>query len=102
MDIVRLPVGEVPPLDEDCLRIEEQPGGSFALTGSAMRSGDNDSVSMAGGSDFASAEAAEQAGVAWANEVGVEYLYIGVGTLDRPLELTEADLPLHSGSPGAA
>jgi hypothetical protein len=66
------------------------------MTASALcaRKSDNESVSIVDGLPFASAQQAEEAGIAWANDVGAEQLYISVGTLERPLKPTEIDLPL--------
>jgi hypothetical protein len=96
MEITRLPVGDVAPSDKDCVRIEQQPDGAYKMTASALCTGtdDNESVSIVDGLPFASVQQAEDAGLAWANDVGAEQLYIAVGTLERPLELTEIDLPL--------
>jgi hypothetical protein len=108
MEIIRLPLGEAPPLDRDCLRIEQQADGSFALTATALcedEGGDEDedaSASIVGGPTFPTVEAAEEAGLAWAREAGVEQLYIGTGTLSQPLALTEADLPGDSPVPSRA
>jgi hypothetical protein len=55
---------------------------------------DSDSVSIVEGIPFATVEQAEEAGLAWAQDVGAEQVYISVGTLDRPLKPTEIDLPL--------
>ena len=96
MEITRLPVGDVPPSDTDCVRIEQEPDGTYKMTASALCAGrdDNESVSIVDGLPFATVQQAEEAGVAWANDVGAEQLYISVGTLERPLQPTEIDLPL--------
>lgn len=98
MDITRLPVGDVAPSDADCVRIEQEPDGTYSLTASALcgGNGQNDSVSIVAGLPFASLEQAEEAGIAWANDVGAEQLFICVGTLQRPLQRTEIDLPLYA------
>ena len=91
-----MPVGDQAPLDADCLRIEEQPGGLFKLTASALSLDKNEteSLSIAGGPTYATIEQAEAAGTAWATTIGVASLYISVGLLIRPLKLTGIDLPL--------
>ena len=96
MEITRLPLGEVAPSDADCIRIEEEPDGHFKMTGSALCNGEDDgeSVSVVDGPTYETAEQAEEAGLAWANDVGAEHLYVSSGTLDRPLKSTEIDLPL--------
>ncbi|VWX55158.1 hypothetical protein [Novosphingobium sp. 9U] len=96
MEIIRLPIGKQAPVDVDCIRIEEQPGGNYKLTASALCSQDNDdeSVSVIDTQLFATAQEAEATGVAWAEDIGVSRLFVGTGTLDHPLELLEIDRPL--------
>jgi hypothetical protein len=96
MEITRLPIGEQAPSDADCIRIEEQADGKQKLTASALCGGEHDSesVSIVGGPVFATLQKAEEAGLAWAENVGVDHLYISTGTLAKPLQLTEIDLPL--------
>lgn len=95
MEIVRLPVGEQARVDADCIRIEERPDASHKLTASALCIGsdENQSVSIVGGPVFATHEQAEEAGIAWATNIGVERLFVSTGTLAHPLELTEIDKP---------
>lgn len=94
--MIRLPIGDQAPVDVDCLRIEEQSDGSFKLTASALCFGldDRESVSIVGGPIFPVAAQAEGAGLAWAESVGVDTLYISTGTIEQPLKLQEMDLPL--------
>ena len=96
MEITRLPVGVVAPSDTDCVRIEQEPDGTYKMTASALCAGgdDNESVSIVDGLPFPNAQEAEDAGLAWADDVGAEQLYISLGTLERPLQPTEIDLPL--------
>ena len=96
MEITRLPLGRQAPLDVDCIRIEEQIDGMYKLTASALCAAQHDaeSVSIVGAPSYPTIKAAEQAGVAWADDVGVKHLHISTGTLARPLELREMDLPL--------
>lgn len=96
MQITRMPIGEQAPPEADCLRIEEQPDGGFVLTASALCAGEDDaeSASIVGGLRFATLDEAEAAGLAWAETVGADHIYIATGTRERPLELTEIDLPL--------
>ena len=96
MEIVRLPVGKQASVDADCIRIEEQPGATFKLTASAMcvGAGEGESVSIVGAPIFQTVEQAEATGVAWAEDVGVERLFVSTGTLAHPLELIEIDGPL--------
>lgn len=97
MEITRLPVGEVAPSDTDCVRIEQKQDGTYKMTASALCTGndDSESVSIVDGPIFQSLRQAEDAGIAWANDVGAEQLYISVGMHERPLKSTEIDLPLH-------
>ncbi|HEY0149774.1 MAG TPA: hypothetical protein VGB70_12335 [Allosphingosinicella sp.] len=96
MEITKLPLGVVAPSDTDCVRIEQEPDGTFKMTASALCAGgdDQESVSIVDGPPYGSVEQAEEAGLAWADDVGAEHLYISVGTLERPLQPTEIDLPL--------
>ena len=91
MEIVRLPLGERAPVDTDCIRIEEQPGATYKLSASALCIGadDGESVSIVGGPVFGTSEQAEAAGVAWAEHVGVERLFVSTGTMTRPSKLIE-------------
>ena len=96
MEIVRLPVGEQAPVDADCIRIEELPGSTFKLTASALcvAQDEGESVSIVDGLVFATLEQAEATGIAWAEDVGVERLFVSTGTLEQPLEVIEIDKPL--------
>jgi hypothetical protein len=96
MDVVKLPVSKQAPVDADCIRIEQTAEAMFKLTASALCVGtdDGESVSIVDGLTFASAEDAEEAGLTWAANVGVERLFVSTGTLEQPLELTDIDKPL--------
>lgn len=93
MEIVRLPVGKQAAVDVDCIRIEEQSAGTYNLTGSALctEANDDESVTLVGTQQFGTAEEAEEVGTAWAANIGVERLFVSIGTLARPLELIEID-----------
>jgi hypothetical protein len=93
MQTTRLPLGKQAPVEADCLRIEELADGRYKLTGSALcaEPEGGESVSIVGGPTFDSADAAEAAGRAWAESVGVEHLCVSVGTLSTPLETLEID-----------
>lgn len=79
MEIIRLqPEAEAPP-DSDCIKIIALTTGQFRLVTSALFEGDSDggeSVAVIGGSAYATFEAAEAAGITWANEQGVQRLYV--------------------------
>jgi hypothetical protein len=96
MEIVRLPLGKQASVDADCIRIEEQPAGTYKLTASAMCTGADDgaSVSIVGGPVFRTFGEAEDAGLAWAADVGVDCLFVSSGSQTHPLELVEIDQPL--------
>jgi hypothetical protein len=93
MEVVKLQVGKQAAVDADCIRIEEQPGGAYQLTASALCAAEDEGepMSIVGAPLFDTAEEAEAAGGAWATNVGVERLFVSTGTLGRPLELTEID-----------
>lgn len=93
MEIIRLPIGKQASVDADCIRIEEQSGGAYKLTASALctEAHEGESVSIVDTPLFGTLEEAEVAGVAWATNVGVERLFVSTGTLERPLELMEID-----------
>lgn len=95
MELIRLPVGEPAEVDTDCIRVEELEDGSHRLTGTAMCTGEDEgaSVSLVDGLTFPTSDQAEEAGLAWAESVGVGRLHISIGTRDRPLRLLEIDLP---------
>jgi hypothetical protein len=89
-------VGEQPPVDVDCICVEELSGPTYKLTGTALCVGsdDGDSVSIVDGPGFKTIEQAETAGIAWATPVGVERLFVSTGTLNQPLEVIEIDKPM--------
>ena len=96
MQITWLEVGQRPPSDSDCIRIEETQEGRFALTGTALcQQGDEtESVSIIGTQDYGAIDEAEQAGIVWAAVQLVDKLYVGYGTLALPIALAESDRPL--------
>ena len=73
MEIVRLPIGERAPIDSDCISIEQGETG-YNLTGSLL--GDEESVAIVSPIICATREAAEEQGIAWAEECGVPMLYV--------------------------
>lgn len=97
MDVIKLRVGKQAAIDADCIRIEEQPSGTYRLTASALcaATDEGESVSIVGdGLEFETVEQAEATGVAWAAEVGVEQLFVSTGTCAQPLEPIDIDEPL--------
>lgn len=97
MEIRRLKLGQRPPDDTDCVKIEETADGRFALSGTVLcqQGGDGaESVSLIETAAFDQMPAAEEAGIVWANAQGVQVLHIGYGTLEHPIELSVIDKPL--------
>lgn len=80
MEIVKLPIGKQAPKDADCISIEQMADGRHRLEGSALiNCGDSDeveSVSMVDGGTYDTFEAAEAAGMAWAEGHYVPQLYV--------------------------
>ena len=80
MEIVKLPVGVPAKVEDDCIRIQELSDGNFLLTGSLLASdgdeGDEKSVGLIQSEPYSSYEAAEAAGLAWADECGVALLHV--------------------------
>ena len=80
MEIVMLPAGEPAAADADCIRIQETSSGKFSLAGTVLAvcgSAEADEVvSLVGSDPYESYEAAESAGLAWANEQCAVLLYV--------------------------
>jgi hypothetical protein len=89
MEIIKLPPGQLGGEDCDCIRIQEEAGGSFSLAGSVLfRCGDADvaeSVSLVGGDLYDSYDAAEAAGLAWIGEHCAEVVYVCRSDGTKPL-----------------
>ena len=97
MEVIRLDIGRRPSDDSDCVKVEETSDGRFALTGTVLceQGGDDaESVSLVGTATFENMAEAEEAGLVWANAQGVQVLYVGYGTLDRPIAQSDIDGPL--------
>lgn len=95
MDIVKLPPGERAPKESDCISIQEAHDGRFLLNASALvtcgsadddEEEEGDSTAVIGGPSYSSYEEAEAAGLAWAAEQCVEYLYISRSAGTVPLD----------------
>lgn len=95
MELIKLPIGLQADVDVDCIRVEEIEAGSFQLTGTALCVAEDEgaSVSLMNGLTYGTFDEAQAAGLAWAESVGVERLFISTGTREHPLELIEIDLP---------
>lgn len=80
MEIIKLAPGVMADEDTDCIKINERPDGTFSLVASAlMECGDGDnheSVALIGSEAYPSYEAAEAAGLAWAETHCVSTIYI--------------------------
>jgi len=80
MEITHLPVGEVAEPEQDCIRIQQMRDGTFMLSGSVLLDcGDAEtaeSVGLIESEPYGSYEAAEAAGLAWANDHCVRLLHV--------------------------
>ena len=74
MDVRNMPFGEVAAPEADCIRLHLLGDGRVRLEGSAL-AGD-ESTTFFGQTLYASEEEAEAAGLAWADEMGVQTLYV--------------------------
>ncbi len=83
MNVVKLAPGVMADEDTDCIKINEARDGSFTLVASALMmcgdGGDPESVAMVASEPYPSYEAAEAAGLAWAQEHCVETIYVETG-----------------------
>jgi hypothetical protein len=89
MEIVKLQFGEMAPADTDCIKISETPVGGFTLVASALSvcgdGDDADSVSLVSSEPYPSYEAAEAAGLTWAEEHCVATIYVETGGSSEPV-----------------
>jgi len=89
MEIVNLPVGVPAKVEDDCIRIQQLPDGNFLLTGTLLTSdsveGGEESVGLIQSEPYPSYEAAEAAGLAWADECGVARLHVSHSDGTTPL-----------------
>ena len=89
MELVKLPVGTPAPADTDCIRIQELTSGAFALEGNLLGPPDDEdvaeSVSLIATDPYASYEAAEEAGLAWAGGCSVAVLHVSRSDGTTPL-----------------
>lgn len=74
METVKLPAGKTAPRDADCICIEKRPDGGYDLNAAILT--ETESVAIVGGDPYETQDAAEAAGMAWADEQGVDTLYI--------------------------
>ncbi|MDB5670418.1 MAG: hypothetical protein JWO25_1377 [Alphaproteobacteria bacterium] len=89
MEIVKLPKGQHATAASDCISVQELSDGHYVLNGSVLAScGDMEtaeSVALIGGDPYDSYEAAEAAGLAWANEHCAETVYVARSDGTKPL-----------------
>ena len=77
MEITMLPPGVRAPSDADCIHIEQTQDGRFRINCSALHAaGDSESVALIGGDAYPSYDAAEAAGLAWADAEQVQHIYV--------------------------
>lgn len=74
MKTIRLAPGAEIPDDGDCISIDRTADDRFELTATALDG--ETSTAIIDGQSYPDADAAEAAGIAWANAHGVERLYI--------------------------
>ncbi|WP_404337950.1 hypothetical protein AB2M62_03830 [Sphingomonas sp. MMS12-HWE2-04] len=83
MEIIRLPPNVMASEDTDCIKINEMPDGKFSLVASALMGcgdGENlESVALVGSEPYPTYEAAEAAGLAWAETHCVSVIHIETG-----------------------
>lgn len=93
MEINKLPPGEMAPCDTDCIKINRAADGTFTLVASALMAcgdADNDeSVALVSSDPYLSYDAAEAAGLAWAEELCVATVYIETGGNPEPVKPAE-------------
>ncbi len=89
MEIIKLPPGEMASEDTDCIKINETADGQFSLVASAlMECGDGEnveSVALVASDPYPSYEAAEAAGLAWAEAHCVATIYVETGGSPEPV-----------------
>lgn len=87
MEIIRLPHGQMAPVETDCIKITETVDGQFTLVASALSdcTADNpESNALIAGEPYPTHEAAEAAGLAWAEEHCVATIYVETGGEPEP------------------
>lgn len=89
MEIIKLAPGVMADEDTDCIKINETADGRFSLVASALMDcgdGDNpESVALVSSEPYASYEAAEAAGLAWAEAHCVVTIYVETGGDQEPV-----------------
>lgn len=81
MNIIRYELGVEAPRTVDCMKLEELEDGQWDLGATALVN--EESVSLAASDPYPSRQAAEDAGLAWAADHGVEELHLEVFPLRR-------------------
>jgi hypothetical protein len=89
MEIIKLEPGVMASEDTDCIKINATPDGKFSLVASAlMGCGDGESresVALVSSEPYASHDAAEAAGLAWAEAHCVTTIYVETGGNPEPV-----------------
>lgn len=81
MQIVKMPPGEMADEDTDCIKIGRTSDGRYSLVTSALvinndHTDADESEAVVGGETYATYEAAEAAGLAWAAGLGVDTIHV--------------------------
>jgi len=89
VEVVQLPAGFAAAAEADCIQIQQSADGAFLLGGTILSGGDNaESVTLISCEPYPTYEAAEAAGLAWADACGVTVLHVsrsfGTGPLPDP------------------
>lgn len=84
-----LPAGVPAKVEDDCIRIQQLADGQYLLTGTLLARCDEEngdaSVGLIQSEPYPSYEAAEAAGLAWADECGVALLHVSRSNGAEPL-----------------
>ncbi len=96
MEIIKLEPGVMASEDTDCIKINTTPDGRFSLVASALMDcgdGDNvESVALVASEPYPSYEAAEAAGLAWAEAHCVATIYVETGGEAEPVRTSGRDI----------
>ena len=93
MEIVKLPPGKMASEDTDCIKINETADGRYSLVACALMDcgdGDNlESVARVPSDPYPSYDAAEAAGLAWAEAHCVATIFIETGGNAEPVRIED-------------
>jgi hypothetical protein len=89
MEIIKLAPGVLADEDTDCIKINETTEGNYSLVASALMAcgdGDNpESVALVASDPYHTYDAAEEAGLAWAEAHCVATIYVETGGSSEPV-----------------